>query len=260
MKAHLPRHLLGYKQEKMGYAALLHAHFFLIGFDSVDKADTSKLGWVRGATYFDTYAPALPKKVKHFCFAGSALTSAQAILGAAGFKVEETYDPVWTRVHVPPRFLGLICPKAESIRDEIASSCYNYHSPNSLLIYFTDRANLSGAFNYWQMVIDLRPYAFQVSLEALAPQTLFDVPLVRSCNIPKMSQIRPLPASRVLRHRRSELDAIHLPFRAFIAPGERRQPSRPPSGPERSFAEGSRRFVPDREHWRCQAYEADGAL
>ncbi|KAJ7916427.1 hypothetical protein B0H13DRAFT_2449107 [Mycena leptocephala] len=113
MKAHLPRHLLGYKQEKMG----------------VDKADTSKLGWVRGATYFDTYAPALPKK---------------AILGAAGFKVEETYDPVWTRVHVPQQFLQLICPKAESIRDEIAN-----------------RANLSGAFNYWQMVIDLRPYAFQ---------------------------------------------------------------------------------------------------
>ncbi|KAJ7933678.1 hypothetical protein B0H13DRAFT_1855921 [Mycena leptocephala] len=99
MKAHLPRHLLGYKQEKMG-------------FDSVDKADTSKLGW--------------------------------AILGAARFEVEETYDPVWTRVHVPQQFLELICPKAESIRDEIAN-----------------RANLSGAFNYWQMVIDLRPYAFQ---------------------------------------------------------------------------------------------------
>ncbi|KAJ7920427.1 hypothetical protein B0H13DRAFT_2319481 [Mycena leptocephala] len=91
MKAHLPRHLLGYKQEKMG----------------VDKADTSKLGWVRGATYFDTHAPALPKK---------------AILGAARFKVEETYDPVWTRVHVSQQFLELICPKAESIRDEIASS------------------------------------------------------------------------------------------------------------------------------------------
>ncbi|KAJ7833401.1 hypothetical protein B0H13DRAFT_1914589 [Mycena leptocephala] len=131
MKAHLPRHLLGYKQEKMG-------------FDSVDKADTSKLGWVRGATYFDTHAPALPKKVKHFCLAELALTSAQAILGAARFKVEETYDPVWTRVHVPQQFLELICPKAESIRDEIAN-----------------RANLSGAFNYWQMVIDLRPYAFQ---------------------------------------------------------------------------------------------------
>ncbi|KAJ7019185.1 hypothetical protein C8F04DRAFT_916431, partial [Mycena alexandri] len=130
MKAHLPRHLLGYKQEKMG----------------VDKADTSKLGWVRGATYFDTYAPALPKK---------------AILGAAGFKVDETYDPVWTRVHVPQKFLELICPKAESIRDEIAGSCEKRYRSGLNVDLFTDRANLSGAFNYWQMVIDLRPYAFQ---------------------------------------------------------------------------------------------------
>jgi hypothetical protein len=30
---------------------------------SVDSAETSKLGWVRGETYFDTYAPALPKTV-----------------------------------------------------------------------------------------------------------------------------------------------------------------------------------------------------
>ncbi|KAJ7826943.1 hypothetical protein B0H13DRAFT_2440063 [Mycena leptocephala] len=75
MKVHLPRHLLGYKQEKTG----------------VDGADTSKLGWVRVVTYFDTYAPALPKK---------------AILGAAGFKVKETYDPVWTRVHVLQQLLS----------------------------------------------------------------------------------------------------------------------------------------------------------
>ncbi|KAK6984727.1 hypothetical protein R3P38DRAFT_2806331 [Favolaschia claudopus] len=89
MKAHLPRHLLGYKQENM----------------NVDSADTAQLGWVRNVTYFDTYKPALPK---------------HAILGAAGFKVNETYDPVWTH-----------------------------------------RENLSGAFNYWQMIIDMRPYAFQ---------------------------------------------------------------------------------------------------
>ncbi|KAJ7819603.1 hypothetical protein B0H14DRAFT_3147405 [Mycena olivaceomarginata] len=30
MKAHLPRHLLGYKQEKMGYAALMRTHLLLI--------------------------------------------------------------------------------------------------------------------------------------------------------------------------------------------------------------------------------------
>ncbi|KAK7007235.1 hypothetical protein R3P38DRAFT_2554066, partial [Favolaschia claudopus] len=113
MKAHLPRHLLGYKQEAM----------------NVDSADTAQLGWVRNVTYFDTYKPALPK---------------HAILGAAGYKVDETYDPVWTRVHVPPQFLLLICPDAERIRDEIAN-----------------RENLSGAFNYWQMIIDMRPYAFQ---------------------------------------------------------------------------------------------------
>ncbi|KAK7014627.1 hypothetical protein R3P38DRAFT_3205541 [Favolaschia claudopus] len=113
MKAHLPRHLLGYKQENM----------------NVDSADTAQLGWVRNVTYFDTYKPALPK---------------HAILGAAGFKVNETYDFVWTRVHVPPQFLLLICPDAERIRDEIAN-----------------RENLSGAFNYWQMIIDMRPYAFQ---------------------------------------------------------------------------------------------------
>ncbi|KAK7059553.1 hypothetical protein R3P38DRAFT_3522772 [Favolaschia claudopus] len=89
MKAHLPRHLLGYKQEAM----------------NVDSADTAQLGWVRNVTYFDTYKPALPK---------------HAILGAAGYKVDETYDPVWTH-----------------------------------------RDNLSGAFNYWQMIIDMRPYSFQ---------------------------------------------------------------------------------------------------
>jgi hypothetical protein len=60
----------------MGYVAPLETHLFLISVDSVDGADTSKLGWVRGATYFDTYAPALPKKVKHLCLAQSALTSA----------------------------------------------------------------------------------------------------------------------------------------------------------------------------------------
>ncbi|KAJ6600862.1 hypothetical protein B0H10DRAFT_1958552 [Mycena sp. CBHHK59/15] len=115
MKAHLPRHLLGYRQEALG----------------VDGADTAKLGWVRGQTYFDTYAPALPKK---------------AILGAAGYQAEETYDPVWRHVHVPEQFLRLICPNAEEIHESIAN-----------------KANLSGAANYWLMVMDLRPYAFQAS-------------------------------------------------------------------------------------------------
>ncbi|KAJ6511689.1 hypothetical protein DFH09DRAFT_1434967 [Mycena vulgaris] len=105
MKAHLPRHLLGYRQEEK----------------NVDGAETSKLGWTRGQTYFDTYAPALPKK---------------AILGAAGYQAEEDYDPIWQHVHVPQQFLELICPKAEEIHASIAT-------------------------NYWLMVIQLRPYAFQ---------------------------------------------------------------------------------------------------
>lgn len=32
---------------------------------SVDPHSTAKLGWVRGETYFDTYAPALPKTVSN---------------------------------------------------------------------------------------------------------------------------------------------------------------------------------------------------
>ncbi|KAJ7268872.1 hypothetical protein C8J57DRAFT_1608900 [Mycena rebaudengoi] len=47
LKAHLPRHLLGYKQAEM----------------NVDAAETAKMGWVWGQTYHDTYAPALPRKV-----------------------------------------------------------------------------------------------------------------------------------------------------------------------------------------------------
>jgi hypothetical protein len=34
-----------------------------MGGPSVDPGDTSKLGWVRGETYFDTYRPAIPKPV-----------------------------------------------------------------------------------------------------------------------------------------------------------------------------------------------------
>ncbi|KAK6991492.1 hypothetical protein R3P38DRAFT_3438736, partial [Favolaschia claudopus] len=135
MKAHLPRHLLGYKQEAM----------------NVDSADTAQLGWVRNVTYFDTYKPALPKN---------------AILGAAGYKVDETYDPVWTRVHVPPQFLSLICPNAERTRDEIA-----------------DRENLSGAFNYWQMIINMRPYAFQSGAaiyQSCPKSALFRLPAFQS--------------------------------------------------------------------------------
>ncbi|KAJ6450568.1 hypothetical protein C8R47DRAFT_1189292 [Mycena vitilis] len=87
IKQHLPRHMLGYLQERMG----------------VDKSDTEKLGWSRG-TYMNTYAPALPKV---------------AILGTHGYKVHENYDPVWRHVRVPEGFLSLMCPEAERILDKI---------------------------------------------------------------------------------------------------------------------------------------------
>lgn len=65
------------------------------------------MGWVCGETYFDTYAPSLPKK---------------AILGAHGYKAHEVYDPVWRHVHVPEQFLTLMCPMAEEIHDKIVTS------------------------------------------------------------------------------------------------------------------------------------------
>ncbi|KAJ7501390.1 hypothetical protein B0H11DRAFT_1713632, partial [Mycena galericulata] len=113
LKAHLPRHLLGYKQEALG----------------VDPSETSRLGWVRGETYMDTYAPALPKK---------------AILAAAGYRDDEPYDPVWRHVPVPEQFLQLVCPIAESIVERVQG-----------------KPNLCGTTNHWQMIIKLRPYLFQ---------------------------------------------------------------------------------------------------
>ncbi|KAF8209033.1 hypothetical protein K438DRAFT_2012373 [Mycena galopus ATCC 62051] len=115
MKANLPRHLLGYRQEAAG----------------VDPLETSKLGWVRGQTYMDTYAPALPKT---------------AILGAAGYKVDDVYDPIWRKVRIPERFLMLVCPMAEDMLKEVAGV-----------------EHLSGGFHHWQMVIESREYLFQMA-------------------------------------------------------------------------------------------------
>ncbi|KAG6848797.1 hypothetical protein H0H93_013955 [Arthromyces matolae] len=112
LKAHLARHMLGYQQEKMG----------------VDESKTAKLGWSRD-TYSNTYAPALPKS---------------AILGAHGYKVSETYNPVWRHVRVPEKFLELVCPMAEE---------------NLSLV--EGKRNLVGATNYWKMIITLRPFLFQ---------------------------------------------------------------------------------------------------
>ncbi|KAJ6603727.1 hypothetical protein B0H10DRAFT_1957785 [Mycena sp. CBHHK59/15] len=113
LKAHLARHLLGYKQEALG----------------VDAAETSKLDWVRGETYLDTYAPSLPKK---------------AILAAAGYQADEQYDPLWCPVRITEQFLARICPMAKEIYVQVAG-----------------KPNLVGTTNHWLMIMDLHPYFFQ---------------------------------------------------------------------------------------------------
>ncbi|KAJ7027044.1 hypothetical protein C8F04DRAFT_1399692 [Mycena alexandri] len=138
LKAHLARHLLGYRQESMG----------------VDPLETSKLGWVRGQTYMDTYAPALPKT---------------AILGAAGFRSDEIYNPVWRRVRVPEVFLQLVCPMAEEMREKVAGV-----------------EHLSGAFNHWEMVIELREYFFKcgAAIWQLVPNsTIFRLPAFQNADV-----------------------------------------------------------------------------
>ncbi|KAJ3966843.1 hypothetical protein EV361DRAFT_540884 [Lentinula raphanica] len=124
VKVHLPRHCLGYRQETMG----------------VDPNQTSKLGWARGSTYHDVYAPAIP---------------VTAVLGGAGYKAHETYDPPWQHVRVPERFWPLVCPMAEEIHDSVIG-----------------KRNLSGAANFWKLVMDLRPYLFQVCYFLFEPYLL----------------------------------------------------------------------------------------
>ncbi|KAF9065976.1 hypothetical protein BDP27DRAFT_1297792 [Rhodocollybia butyracea] len=138
MKQHLPRHLLGYKNEKMG----------------VDPNATAKMGWSRGSTFFDTYAPALPKA---------------AILGAHGFKEHEGYDPIWRHVHVPDQFLTLMCPMAEEVLDSIVG-----------------RQNLTGAANYWTMIINLRPYLFQCAaaiFQVCPKSSVFRLPALANSDV-----------------------------------------------------------------------------
>ncbi|KAJ7673006.1 hypothetical protein DFH06DRAFT_1036219 [Mycena polygramma] len=152
IKQHLPRHMLGYLQERMG----------------VDKSETEKLGWSRG-TYMNTYAPALPKV---------------AILGTHGYKVHENYDPVWRHVRVPEDFLGLMCPEAERILDKIEGT-----------------KNLMGASNYWQMIIDLRPYLFQCAaaiFQVRPKSALFRLPALQRADVRKwMKEVFPVELKRL---------------------------------------------------------------
>ncbi|KAJ7629821.1 hypothetical protein B0H17DRAFT_1164275 [Mycena rosella] len=172
LKAHLPRHLLGYKQESMG----------------VDPLETSKLGWVRGQTYMDTYAPALPKK---------------AILGAAGYHSDEPYDPIWRKIRVPEQFLLLVCPMAEEMREKVAGA-----------------EHLSGAFNQWEMAIELREHFFQCggAIWQLCPESsIFRLPAFQNTDIrnwmttgyPSALSVLQAAAGSPIDLRRIENEALH---------------------------------------------------
>jgi hypothetical protein len=61
----------------------------------------------------------------------------------------------------PAAILELICPKAESIRGEIASSCYNRHCP-ALIADFFSRS--SESFWSFQLLADgSRPAPLRIS-------------------------------------------------------------------------------------------------
>ncbi|KAF9072256.1 hypothetical protein BDP27DRAFT_424984 [Rhodocollybia butyracea] len=138
VKVHLPRHCLGYRQEGMG----------------VESVQTSKLGWSRGSMYHDVYAPSIPVK---------------AVLGAAGYKAHESYDPIWRHIRVPEAFLLLMCPMAEEIHESIVG-----------------KKNLNGAANFWKLIIDLRPYLFQcgASIFQQCPESaLFKLPALANNNV-----------------------------------------------------------------------------
>ncbi|KAF7311871.1 hypothetical protein MIND_00197900 [Mycena indigotica] len=113
MKQHLPRHLLSYLQEVQG----------------VEHQQTEKLGWGRGTVFGTTYSVQIPK---------------QAVLGCAGYKDFEAYDPVWRHVHVPPEFLTHLYPMAEEIIPQVKN-----------------KRNLKGVTNFWEMSQTLRTYFFQ---------------------------------------------------------------------------------------------------
>ncbi|KAF5373795.1 hypothetical protein D9758_000952 [Tetrapyrgos nigripes] len=93
MKLHLPRHMLGYRQQNMG----------------VDPSQTAKLGWNRQGVYQDIYAPSIPKT---------------AVLAAHGFRDYEEYSMPWRQVHVPDQFLRLVMPMAEGILAEGTAAMY----------------------------------------------------------------------------------------------------------------------------------------
>ncbi|KAJ3767235.1 hypothetical protein FB446DRAFT_821118 [Lentinula raphanica] len=88
IKQHLPRKILGYRQEDMG----------------VSSTSTARLGWYNRDVYHTNYAPQIPK---------------DAVLAAHGWKEHETCDAVYRRVSVPVQFLSLVVPRADEILAQV---------------------------------------------------------------------------------------------------------------------------------------------
>jgi hypothetical protein len=58
------------------------------------------------------------------------------------------------------------------------------------MFVFTGKRNLSGASNYWQMLIDLRPYLFQVRVHLIGANLLLTPPSFFQCAA-ALYQVRP---------------------------------------------------------------------
>lgn len=84
------------------------------------------MGWLRSSmgVYGSTYMPAIPPS---------------AVLAGHGYRVHEDYNPPWRLVHVPERFLRMVCPEAEVIRDSVKGLSLNNFA------YFSNRFNTSRA-------------------------------------------------------------------------------------------------------------------
>lgn len=70
MKAHFARHMLGYRQARLGSVesrlpySCRSLTYMCVLYSRVDASQTSKLGWSKD-TFADTYAPQLPKTVNY---------------------------------------------------------------------------------------------------------------------------------------------------------------------------------------------------
>ncbi|KAJ7237509.1 hypothetical protein C8J57DRAFT_1247075 [Mycena rebaudengoi] len=111
--------------------------------------------------------------------------------------VHENYDPIWRHVHVPEAFLSRMCPNAESILEKIEGT-----------------NNLTGASNYWQMLIELRPYKFQcaAAIYQVQPKSaLFKLLALQNPDVRNwMSSVFPVDLKRLKDSEKEPLDLARI--------------------------------------------------